>query len=491
MFTLSNSIESSIKAFYRLEVSIIGRGKRPGSEISTTRSVVGCAAYRSGTRIKDTQLGLTFDYRNRTGIYHTEIIAPPEAPAWVNNRPILWNTVQAAEIRCDAQLAREFLLSLPKELALSDCRDAVREFVELCLVSKGMIADFAIHEPSRHAERGNIHAHIMTTTRSISKDGFGLKDRSWNTSLMLRNWRELWCELVNRYLEKAGLDLRVDHRSRVTIEFEEGRHFDYSIDHWLNDEAEAWFVERNDITVEPVFASDENENAVVVDGKSEQCLGVLESQDNITTQKLDAYLFPKVGDVDFECFGQAFQGLLDQISDSPSSKIDLKTDVERLIFSAEQRFASLRVIVDDLFDHDLKDQLALQMNIEESLFLAFSNEIQAKMLSAEDAARHATQISDCQRKAKKARSECKKYFTEWNRRAVRDDAYIPTNKEFHEKVNRFKSLEEEKWNKFNEKARINAWSSGRIEKEKRFLQEKLDFELDYSFGLYNARSMSR
>ena len=44
------------------------------------------------------------------------ILAPETAPAWVQDRAALWNAVEAAETRRNAQLARELVLTLPREL---------------------------------------------------------------------------------------------------------------------------------------------------------------------------------------------------------------------------------------------------------------------------------------------------------------------------------------------------------------------------------------
>jgi hypothetical protein len=39
-----------------------------------------------------------------------------------------------------------------------------------------MVADFGIHLDNPH----NPHAHILLTTRDLTPDGFGLKNRGWN-----------------------------------------------------------------------------------------------------------------------------------------------------------------------------------------------------------------------------------------------------------------------------------------------------------------------
>lgn len=47
-----------------------------------------------------------FDYTRKRGIAETMILASDAAPKWARDRALLWNQVEAAEIRKDAQLAR-------------------------------------------------------------------------------------------------------------------------------------------------------------------------------------------------------------------------------------------------------------------------------------------------------------------------------------------------------------------------------------------------
>jgi hypothetical protein len=43
-------------------------------------------------------------------------MVPDGAPVWMNQREELWNAVEAAEKRTDAQLVREVEFALPREL---------------------------------------------------------------------------------------------------------------------------------------------------------------------------------------------------------------------------------------------------------------------------------------------------------------------------------------------------------------------------------------
>lgn len=194
-------------AIYRLEAKVIGR--------TGGRSACAAAAYRSAQVITDERTGQVHDYDRRGGVEHTEIMAPEGVPDWVQDRERLWNAVEAAETRKNSQLARELILTLPRELSPEQRLEAVRGFVGEELVGRGMVADIAIHT-GRTASDGaeQPHAHVMLTLRPIGPEGFrGNKVREWNQVAALEGWREGWGRHLNQALEWAEVPERVDHRS--------------------------------------------------------------------------------------------------------------------------------------------------------------------------------------------------------------------------------------------------------------------------------------
>jgi hypothetical protein len=188
-------------AIYHLSAKIITRGKGA--------TATAAAAYRAAAKIHDERTGLTHDYQRRRGVYGTEILAPDGAPAWTQQRAWLWNAVEKAEKRRDAQVAREFDVALPKELTHRQKQELLRSFVKQHFVSQGMIADIAYHDFASH----NPHAHVMLTMRPLEGEGFGKKERAWNDTKLLQQWREAWAEHANHALERAGQAARIDHRS--------------------------------------------------------------------------------------------------------------------------------------------------------------------------------------------------------------------------------------------------------------------------------------
>jgi len=192
-------------AIFRLEAKIFSREKRG-------RSVIAAAAYRAGTKLKDELRDKTFDYARRVkGVLQSAILAPDGAPAWALASGSLWNQVEASEKRVDAQLAREFVLSVPKELSANAQFQLAAEWAQRELVTSGMVAEISLHHPKNGK---NPHVHILCTLRKIDGEKFSRKKpREWNDKKVLIRQRESWAAAVNSALEKAGRSERVDHRS--------------------------------------------------------------------------------------------------------------------------------------------------------------------------------------------------------------------------------------------------------------------------------------
>ena len=208
-------------AIYHFSAKMISR--------STGRSAVAAAAYRTAERIEDHRQGLEHDYSNRSGVLHTEILAPDGTPEALRDRATLWNAVEQVERRKDAQLAREVTVALPHELTDAQRASLVRSFVQSAFVDRGMIADVALHSPGREGDERNHHAHIMLTTRKAVLHGNDIKltDKAdielsnakrsklglGTTQEDIKAVRQMWAEVANNALERAGQRQKIDHRS--------------------------------------------------------------------------------------------------------------------------------------------------------------------------------------------------------------------------------------------------------------------------------------
>lgn len=172
-----------------------------------SRSAIAAAAYRAGARIEDHRTGLVHDYRRRSGVLSSFIVAPAEA-SWAAERSALWNMVEAAERRKDARTAREFVLALPFELDAAARRDLAARFARHLVERYRIVADVAIHAPSAEGDRRNVHAHVLTTTRQADADGLGAKlrqlDMATTSAPEIEQLRQSWTDMVNQALREAG-----------------------------------------------------------------------------------------------------------------------------------------------------------------------------------------------------------------------------------------------------------------------------------------------
>jgi len=139
---------------------------------SAGQSIVTSAAYRAGEKLFSEYYGEVIDYTHKGGLVCTDILLPPQAPAEYLDRATLWNAVEKAEHGKKAPLAYSFDIALQNELSLDENIALARQFVSEQLVGRGMIADFAIHQPDKE-EVGipNPHFHILCPIRPIEPDG--------------------------------------------------------------------------------------------------------------------------------------------------------------------------------------------------------------------------------------------------------------------------------------------------------------------------------
>jgi Ti-type conjugative transfer relaxase TraA len=191
-------------AIYHLSVKVISR--------ATGASAVASAAYRSASRLHDERLDRDHDFTNKSGVVHSEIMAPDGAPEQLSDRATLWNTVEAGEKRKDAQLSREVEFAIPREMDQAQGIALARDFVQREMVDRGMVADLNVHWDIGPDGLAKPHAHVMLSMREVGESGFGGKVRDWNRTDLVEHWREAWADHVNERLAQLDIDARIDHR---------------------------------------------------------------------------------------------------------------------------------------------------------------------------------------------------------------------------------------------------------------------------------------
>ncbi|WP_457310671.1 Ti-type conjugative transfer relaxase TraA [Sphingomonas sp. UYAg733] len=192
-------------AIYRFSVKVISR--------ASGRSAVAAAAYRSADRLHDERLNRDHDFTNKSGVVHSEVLLPENAPDEWHDRERLWNDVEAFEKRKDAQLSREVEFAIPREMTQPQGIELARDFAQAEFVDRGMVADLNVHWDIGADGLAKPHAHVMLTMREVGEDGFGAKVRDWNRTELVEHWRERWADHVNERLAELDIDARIDHRS--------------------------------------------------------------------------------------------------------------------------------------------------------------------------------------------------------------------------------------------------------------------------------------
>ena len=215
-----------------LNIRIVQRSK--GS------SAVAGAAYQAGEKLFSEYDQKHKDHRRKQHeVVYTEIMLPTNAPPEYADRATLWNSAEEVEKQWNSQLARRFVVALPREVPLEMCPQMMQEYCNEHFVSKGMCCDFAIHDPDPPGH--NPHCHIMLTMRAIDENGkwmpksrkvYDLDENGeriklpsgrwkshkedtvdWNEQYHAEEWRHGWEVVQNKYLELAGSAERVDMRS--------------------------------------------------------------------------------------------------------------------------------------------------------------------------------------------------------------------------------------------------------------------------------------
>ena len=139
---------------------------------SAGQSAIASAAYRSGEKLYSEYYGEYSDYTRKGGVICSDILLPSHAPPEYADRQTLWNAVEKAERGKNAQLAYSFDIALQNEFSLEENIALARQFLLENFVSRGMVVDFAVHQPDR--EDGGIpnpHFHVLCPIRPIEQNG--------------------------------------------------------------------------------------------------------------------------------------------------------------------------------------------------------------------------------------------------------------------------------------------------------------------------------
>ncbi|WP_350356090.1 MobA/MobL family protein [Acidisoma cladoniae] len=187
---------------------MVSRSVRDGNAVKI-------AAYNAGTRLQHARK--RFDFRHKKERIDGCVLLPEGAPDSLRDPGILWRAVEESERRHDAQLARQVLISIPRQCP-PDLRLELLKAVASPWVSMGMACQIDLHCPTASDGDEQPHGHLLLTMREVGPDGLlRVKNRAWNAMFREENGRKMRSEIdarMNAYLTAAGLDIHVDNRSR-------------------------------------------------------------------------------------------------------------------------------------------------------------------------------------------------------------------------------------------------------------------------------------
>ncbi|RTL12118.1 MAG: hypothetical protein EKK54_05545 [Neisseriaceae bacterium] len=200
-------------AIYNLQIKTVSR--------SDGHSATAKIAYIARAIITDDRTSKIHNYtRKSTDLMWSEITHGDTTIDTIH-RSEIWNAAEAADNRSNSRTAREYVIALPQELTIRQNIELTREFARLITSRYKNVADWAIHNESD--DNGNVHAHILTTTRIFDSNTYQLKAK---TDIELDNGRLIkegkaitqdqikqirldWETIQNRHLQLAGVDQEV------------------------------------------------------------------------------------------------------------------------------------------------------------------------------------------------------------------------------------------------------------------------------------------
>lgn len=200
-------------------------------------SAVAGVAYRLGLRLYDRRTGQWHDYRRRKlgeEIVRSLTVAPEGAPPWATDPEELWNRVEAAERRKDAQVARDYRIPIPFGLSDQQASDLAEEMARFICRELHTAISLGLHRDGEVDALGNVkptekqgfHAHIYFPTRRLediqgedgtSNWGLGAKlvllSNKTTSGAFVERLNEKWAELANRYTAANNLPADYTHLS--------------------------------------------------------------------------------------------------------------------------------------------------------------------------------------------------------------------------------------------------------------------------------------
>ena len=139
---------------------------------SKGNSAVAGAAYQAGEKLFSEYDQKHKDHRRKQHeVVYTEIMLPTNAPPEYADRATLWNSAEEVEKQWNSQLARRFVVALPREVPLEMCPQMMQEYCREHFVSKGMPLSL-------------ISSSRASSCRRFVSFWVGVSKRNWSTDIL-------------------------------------------------------------------------------------------------------------------------------------------------------------------------------------------------------------------------------------------------------------------------------------------------------------------
>ncbi|QJX74741.1 MobA/MobL family protein [Priestia megaterium] len=191
------------EGYYHLTSRTISRGKY---------NVPSRMAYSVGIEIEDENTGRKYHKEKkaeREGI-ETEMIVNKEASDKFKDTNYFFNKINQSEKRSDARVFYELEISLLQDLNKEENKELARHFAKGISDKYKIPVSISYHKMDTH----NPHAHIIFGERSVEGEELSKKKISdFRSRHQVKNFRQIWAEQANEYLNEKNKNMFIDDRS--------------------------------------------------------------------------------------------------------------------------------------------------------------------------------------------------------------------------------------------------------------------------------------
>jgi hypothetical protein len=150
-------------------------------------------------------------------------------PSWADNKPAQFFAAAEEYERSNGRLSTTWEIALPRELPRPQQITAVRDFLDTQIAKQPYA--WALHDSKASDNGMNPHVHVIFSSRTIDgihreadqffkrynpehpEEGGARKDTSTHDRRAIALQRQVWSDIANWHLERAGVDERIDPRS--------------------------------------------------------------------------------------------------------------------------------------------------------------------------------------------------------------------------------------------------------------------------------------